>query len=166
MGESPGALAHHLSYLQLDLTDPDGATALVIAIINAHYDFAAMLLDERPAGVNLLLIEGYDDAGALVASDDRPGEAVRPSQERRRLPCVPLIGQAVADLGRGHRDARDELLGAAQSLAREIADHTSAISVALTRQMMWRMLGADHPMEAHKIDSRGILILGQAEDVQ
>ena len=38
----------------------------------------------------------------------------------------------------------------------EIADNAAPVSVALTRQMMWRMLGADHPMEAHKIDSRGI----------
>ena len=41
-------------------------------------------------------------------------------------------------------------------LAREIADNTSAVSVALTRAMLWRMLGADHPMEAHKIDSRAV----------
>jgi enoyl-CoA hydratase/carnithine racemase len=46
------------------------------------------------------------------------------------------------------------LLPAARALAREIADNTSGISVALIRQMQWRMLGADHPMEAHKIDSR------------
>lgn len=46
------------------------------------------------------------------------------------------------------------LLPAALELAREIADHTSAVSVALTRQMLWRMLGADHPMAAHRLDSR------------
>lgn len=59
-----------------------------------------------------------------------------------------------------------ELLGAARELAREIADNTAAISVALTRQMLWRMLGADHPMEAHKIDSRGIFSMGQSPDVR
>ena len=42
-------------------------------------------------------------------------------------------------------------------IAREIADNTAPVSVALSRQMLWRLLGADHPMEAHKIDSRGIL---------
>ncbi len=47
-----------------------------------------------------------------------------------------------------------ELIPAARTLAREIADYTSQISVSLIRQMMWKMLGADHPMEAHKIDSR------------
>ena len=42
--------------------------------------------------------------------------------------------------------------------------NTSAISVALSRQMMWKMLGADHPMEAHKIDSRGIYYTGRGAD--
>ncbi len=46
--------------------------------------------------------------------------------------------------------APDELLPTAYALAREIADNTSAVSIALTRAMMWRMLGADHPMEAHR----------------
>lgn len=57
-----------------------------------------------------------------------------------------------------------ELLSAAQALAREIAAHTAPVAVALARQMMWRMLGADHPMEAHKIDSRGIFHLGASPD--
>lgn len=56
------------------------------------------------------------------------------------------------------------LLPAAKAIAREIIDNCSAVSVALSRQMMWRMLGADHPMEAHKIDSRGIYHLGQGKD--
>jgi enoyl-CoA hydratase/carnithine racemase len=62
--------------------------------------------------------------------------------------------------------APDELLPAARELAREIAENTSAVSVALSRQMLWKMLGADHPMEAHKVDSRGIFALGQAADVR
>jgi enoyl-CoA hydratase/carnithine racemase len=57
-----------------------------------------------------------------------------------------------------------ELLPAARAMAREIADHTSAVSVALSRQMLWRMLGADHPMEAHKVDSRAIRAMGQSPD--
>ena len=47
----------------------------------------------------------------------------------------------------------EELLPAAYELAREIAENTSAISVALSRQMMWRMLGESHPMAAHRLDS-------------
>ncbi|HYM30304.1 MAG TPA: crotonase/enoyl-CoA hydratase family protein [Candidatus Cybelea sp.] len=57
-----------------------------------------------------------------------------------------------------------ELLPAARAMAREIADHTSAVSVALSRQMLWRMLGADHPMEAHKVDSQGIQMMGRSPD--
>jgi enoyl-CoA hydratase/carnithine racemase len=60
----------------------------------------------------------------------------------------------------------EELLEAAKGLAREIADNTSAVSVALIRQMMWRMLGADHPMEAHKIDSRGVYYTGKSADAR
>jgi enoyl-CoA hydratase/carnithine racemase len=60
----------------------------------------------------------------------------------------------------------DELLPAAHALAREIADNTAPVSVALTRQMLWRMLGADHPMEAHKIDSRAIYARGRQGDAK
>ena len=60
--------------------------------------------------------------------------------------------------------APEELLPAAYALAREIADNTSAVSVALSRQMLWRMLGADHPMEAHRIDSKGIYCMGASPD--
>ena len=58
-----------------------------------------------------------------------------------------------------------DLLPAARAYAREIAEHTSPVAVALARQMMWRMLGADHPMEAHKVDSRGIYAMGASPDV-
>jgi enoyl-CoA hydratase/carnithine racemase len=60
----------------------------------------------------------------------------------------------------------DELLPAARALAREIAGKTAPVSVALIRQMMWRMLGADDPMEAHKVDSRGIYARGRSDDVK
>ena len=60
--------------------------------------------------------------------------------------------------------APDQLLPTARALAAEIADNTSAVSVALARQLMWRMLGADHPMEAHKLDSRAIYAMGQSPD--
>jgi enoyl-CoA hydratase/carnithine racemase len=58
----------------------------------------------------------------------------------------------------------DELLATAQELAREIAENTSSVSVALSRQMLWRMLGAAHPMEAHRLDSRAIYAMGQSQD--
>ena len=56
----------------------------------------------------------------------------------------------------------DDLLPAAYGLAREIADNTAPVSVALNRQMIWKMLGADHPMEAHKVDSKGIYARGKS----
>jgi enoyl-CoA hydratase/carnithine racemase len=59
-----------------------------------------------------------------------------------------------------------DLLAAAEGIAREIVNNTSAVSVTLIRQMMWKMLGADHPMEAHKIDSRGIYFAGKAADAK
>ncbi|WP_322517658.1 crotonase/enoyl-CoA hydratase family protein [Rhodopseudomonas palustris] len=60
----------------------------------------------------------------------------------------------------------DQLLETARTLAKEIAAKTAPVSVALIRQMMWRMLGADDPMEAHKIDSRGIYERGRSDDVK
>jgi len=58
-----------------------------------------------------------------------------------------------------------ELLGAARALALEIAENTAPVSVALARQLMWRMLGAEHPMIAHRADSRGMVARGQEADV-
>ncbi len=59
----------------------------------------------------------------------------------------------------------DELLDAARALAREIADNTAPVSVALARKMLWRMLGAEHPMAAHRVDSRAMFSRGQSADV-
>ena len=60
--------------------------------------------------------------------------------------------------------APDDLLPSARAIAREIADNTAPVSVALSRRMLWRMLGASHPMEAHRVDSRGIMERGRSND--
>jgi enoyl-CoA hydratase/carnithine racemase len=60
----------------------------------------------------------------------------------------------------------DDLLLAARALATEIAENTSAVSVAMTRAMMWRLMNTDHPMEAHKIDSRAIYRLSRGADAK
>ena len=60
----------------------------------------------------------------------------------------------------------NELLEEAKKLAQEIVENTSPVSVAMTRQMLWKLLGADHPMEAHKVDSRAIYELGKAGDAK
>jgi len=60
----------------------------------------------------------------------------------------------------------DELLPAARAIAADIAANTSPVSVALTRKMMWTMLTADHPMEAHRVDSRAINERGRSADAR
>jgi 1,4-dihydroxy-2-naphthoyl-CoA synthase len=62
--------------------------------------------------------------------------------------------------------AADDLLPAARAIAKEIAENTAPVSVALTRQMLWRMLGASHPMDAHRVDSRGIMSRGASADAR
>jgi enoyl-CoA hydratase/carnithine racemase len=57
-----------------------------------------------------------------------------------------------------------ELIEAARALAREIAENTAPVSVALARRMMWTMLGARHPMEAHRADSQAMFLRGQSAD--
>ncbi len=59
-----------------------------------------------------------------------------------------------------------ELLDAANALAREIADNTSAISVAMSRQMLWRLSATEHPMMAHRVDSRAIYRMSKADDAK
>ncbi len=77
-----------------------------------------------------------------------------------------IIGADEALRGRLVRSVHPagELMETARSIALEIADGTAPVSVALTRQMLWRMLGADHPMEAHRVDSRAINSRGASAD--
>ena len=77
-----------------------------------------------------------------------------------------IIGAEEALRGRLVRSvhAGDELMNVAREIALEIANGTAPVSVALTRQMLWRMLGADHPMEAHRVDSRAINSRGASAD--
>lgn len=97
------------------------------------------------------------------------------------LPRIVGISQALEWCMRGHvfgaQEAlegglvkavypEDQLMDEAYKIAREIADNAAPVSVALTRHMMWKMLGADHPMEAHKIDSRGVYYRGQSGDAK
>jgi enoyl-CoA hydratase/carnithine racemase len=60
--------------------------------------------------------------------------------------------------------APETLMVTAEAMAREIAEHTSAVSVTLTRALLWRMLGADHPMAAHQVDSKLIYEMGRSAD--
>jgi enoyl-CoA hydratase/carnithine racemase len=60
----------------------------------------------------------------------------------------------------------DRVLDEARALAREIVDNTAPVSVAVARRLLWTMLGADHPMAAHRADSRGIFARGQSADAR
>jgi enoyl-CoA hydratase/carnithine racemase len=59
-----------------------------------------------------------------------------------------------------------ELMEAARALAGEIVDHTAPVSVAIARRLLWRMLGAEHPMDAHRADSRALFARGQSSDAR
>ncbi|MCG2623435.1 crotonase/enoyl-CoA hydratase family protein [Arthrobacter sp. I2-34] len=60
----------------------------------------------------------------------------------------------------------DELLPAAYALAREIADNAAPVAVGMIRQMIWRFAGSDHPMDAHRVDSKVNFSLGRSRDVE
>ncbi|MEM1133276.1 MAG: crotonase/enoyl-CoA hydratase family protein [Pseudomonadota bacterium] len=62
--------------------------------------------------------------------------------------------------------APDDLLPAAMALAREIADNTAPVSVAMTRAMLWRLSSEDHPMMAHRVDSRAIYTRARSADAK
>jgi len=57
-----------------------------------------------------------------------------------------------------------ELMPAAHALAREIADSTAPVSVAVGRRLLWSMLGATHPLTAHEADSRAMAARGASAD--
>ncbi len=62
--------------------------------------------------------------------------------------------------------APEALMEAARAMARELTAHSAPVSVAMTRQLLWRMAGAAHPMDAHRLDSRAIQSRGAARDVR
>jgi len=62
--------------------------------------------------------------------------------------------------------APEDLLPAARELAREIVDNTAPVSASLARQLLWRMLGADHPMTAHQVETLAINLRGVSADLQ
>ena len=62
--------------------------------------------------------------------------------------------------------APEDLLPAAREIAQQIVVNAAPVSVALSRQMLWRMLGGTHPMDAHRVDSRGVYSTGQAADAR
>lgn len=80
----------------------------------------------------------------------------------RLVPAVEALGKGL--IRSVHAQA--DLLPAARALAHELTAHSAPVSVALTRQMMWRMLGAAHPMAAHRLDSRAVYARGRGADAR
>jgi len=166
-----------IDVISLSLGEPDFKTPLHIC------EAAKKAIDEGKY-FSYPPVAGYQDLREAIAAKfgfvfSRRG-LVMEAASSWFLPRVVGISQALewvatgrvfdaAEALRGGLVARtysaDELLPAAYALAREIADNTSAVAVATSRQLMWRMLGADSPWEAHRLDSRGIYVLGQAPDV-
>ena len=72
-----------------------------------------------------------------------------------------LDGGLVRSTHRSHK-----LLDVARELAAEIADNAAPVSVALGRRLLWDMLGAPHPMDAHRADSRAMFSRGQSADAR
>jgi enoyl-CoA hydratase/carnithine racemase len=62
--------------------------------------------------------------------------------------------------------APDDLMPAAMEFARKLTEKSAPVAVAVSRRMVWSMLGAPHPMYAHRIDSRGIQTRGASADVK
>lgn len=60
----------------------------------------------------------------------------------------------------------EDLLPEARERARQIVEKCAPVSVSLMRRMAWRMLGADHPMQAHRIETKGILHAGMGPDAR
>jgi enoyl-CoA hydratase/carnithine racemase len=80
----------------------------------------------------------------------------------RILPAQEMLAAGLVNCVVPH----EQLMAKAYEYAREIIDNTAPVSVALMRQMAWRSLGMSHPMEAHRIESRGISTRGQSADVK
>jgi enoyl-CoA hydratase/carnithine racemase len=59
-----------------------------------------------------------------------------------------------------------DLLPAAYALAREISDNAAPVSTAMTRQLLWRMLGAPGPEVAHLAESRGLAQRSRSDDAR
>lgn len=113
-----------------------------VASTEAHYGFVFARRGIVPEGLSTFFLPrlvGVSTAMEWCASGRRV-----PAQEALERGLVRSL------------HAPDELMGAARTIAKEMTENAAPVSMALTRQMMWRMLGASHPMEAHQAESRAL----------
>ena len=122
---------------------------------------------QRAAEERVRALPGVAEVAVTMTANTR-GRAVGPQQALEWVMTGRVFPAEDALAGRLVRSIHkpEALLPAAYALAREIADNTAPVSVALNRHMIWKMLGADHPMEAHKVDSKGIYARGKSADVK
>ena len=90
-----------------------------------------------------------------------PGKASEWFLTGRRIPAAEALEAGL--LNAVH--PADRLLDEARAIAREIVERTSAVGVALTRRMIWQLLGSEHPMDAHRAESRILTLRHQAPDL-
>ena len=159
------------------------ASAVVVQALPLHRKGAqaVVLTNQNGAVLTLVGFVAYTVSGNDSSGGSTKQAEARPSVTATARTSLPLDLQRIvtADAMRASLMAFSLAIRAfsassaalrasasARALAREIADNTAPVSVALIRQMMWRMMGADDPMEAHKVDSRGIYARGRSDDVK
>jgi enoyl-CoA hydratase/carnithine racemase len=59
-----------------------------------------------------------------------------------------------------------ELLTAAYAIADELVEQSAPVSIALTRQLLWRMYGAANPLDAHHLESKALARIGASADAR
>ena len=129
-------------------------------------EFALTSLQRTPIGT-LSATAFVVERRSLATPRFPPGALFRLARFEDRLERSPRLAFAGDYLvGPGAEGAVTSGGRAANEIAREIADNCSAVSVSTIRHMLWKMLDADHPMEAHKIDSRAVQFLGAGADAR
>ena len=124
--------------------------------------FANLVADLGPPGKSHWVWIGLDPPGSFLPRLVGISQALDWCYSGRVFPAAEAkAGGLVKEIY-----PKDQLMDAAKAWCREIIDNTAPVSVSLTRQMMWQMLGADHPMEAHIVDSRAIFERGKTMDAK
>lgn len=152
----------------LTLSRPEKMNALTAEMIHEFVD----VLDQCDSDDEVKAVIVTGDGRAFCAGADISGGSesfadVSNDDARNTDGSVNYSSEAVRDGGLISKICSPEtLLECAHTIARNIVDNTSPVSIALTRQMLWKSLGWDHPMDAHKLESRGVFSRSTSADAQ